>query len=87
MTLSEAVADCLKKKERWEVLEMAGRTLAKGRQTGAHFEIKSMADCIRIKESMGKDASFERSLLAAWAEYPGYESTKEVLAELDRREG
>lgn len=63
---------------------MAGRTLAKGRQTGADYEIKTIANIIRTKEAAGHDATFERELLKAWADYSGYESAKEALRELNK---
>ena len=65
---------------------MAGRTLAKGRQTGAHYEIKTIADIIRAKEKNGHDATYEREILKAWAKYPGYESAKKALEELNKKE-
>ena len=50
------------------------------KEQGVWFEIKCIADVIKSKEAKGKDASFERGLLASWAKYEGYEGAKEALA-------
>ena len=48
---------------------------------GARYQIKCVKDVIVAKEAKGQDAGFERKLLEAWAEYPGYESAKQALVE------
>jgi len=52
-----------------------------GKQSGARYQIKCVKDVIVSKEAKGEDASFERKLLEAWANHPGYESAKQALAE------
>jgi len=44
-----------------------GACYAKGKERGVWYEVKVMVDSIKLKESQGKDASFERSLLKSWA--------------------
>jgi hypothetical protein len=61
---------------------MASLCYRKGYENGAWYEIKCVADIIRMKEARGADASFERDLLKAWSAYPGYESAKGVLESL-----
>jgi len=53
-----------------------------GKEKGAWYEIKTVADNIRLKESLGKDSSFERGLLKSWSTYLGYESAGQALAEI-----
>lgn len=59
-----------------------GVCYTKGKERGAWFEIKCIADIVRSKESKGKDASFERDLLKSWSKYRGYEDAKGVLTSL-----
>ena len=59
-------------------------TKAKGRQSGMWFELKSIAETIRIKEANGKDATFERNLLKEWSKVKGYESAKDYLAKMGK---
>ncbi len=56
----------------------------KGKEQGAWFEIKSVADVIKGKESRGEDATFERDLLKSWSKYEGYEGAKQALADLGK---
>ncbi|UCC17965.1 MAG: hypothetical protein JSU58_05280 [Dehalococcoidales bacterium] len=57
----------------------------KGYESGPWYEIKAVADVIRMKEARGADTGFERGLLKAWSEFPGYESAKDVLEFLTAR--
>ncbi len=59
-------------------------TKKNGKQSGTWFEIKSIADIIKGKESSGQDATFERDLLKSWSKYEGYESAKDALAKLEK---
>jgi len=59
-----------------------GNCYRKGYERGPWFEIKSMADIIKTKETNGHDATYERSLLKSWADYEGYEKSKEALSAL-----
>ncbi len=59
-------------------------TKAKGRQSGAWFEIKCIAETIKGKEAKGQDASFERNLLKEWSKVKGYESAKDALTRLGK---
>ena len=54
----------------------------KGRQKGAAYEIKCLADTILSKEARGEDASWERGLLCSWAKYEGYEDAINALNHL-----
>ena len=66
---------------------MGGTSKKQGKQRGAAFEIKCVADTIRTKEINGMDATFERELLKAWVKHPGYQSAKAALASLSTRQG
>ena len=57
-------------------------TKKSGREQGALYQIKTVADNIKLKESLGQDTSYERGLLRAWSHCEGYESAKQVLAKL-----
>ena len=46
------------------------------------FQIKSVANTIKGKESRGEDAKFERNLLKHWAKLEGYEDAKKALEAL-----
>uniref|UniRef100_A0A6M3JNX8 Uncharacterized protein n=1 Tax=viral metagenome TaxID=1070528 RepID=A0A6M3JNX8_9ZZZZ len=63
---------------------MGGISNHKNRERSVSYEIRSIADNIRSKESRGEDASFERKLLESWAGYKGYEKAGEVLASLGK---
>ena len=56
-----------------------------GKEQGAVYQIKTVADNIKIKEAKGQDATFERGLLKSWSKYPGYKSAKEVLDNLNKK--
>ena len=51
----------------------------KGYEKGIWYDIKTVADVIKSKEAKGKDASFERGLLKAWAKYPDYKDATSAL--------
>ena len=51
---------------------------------GARYQIQSIINVITAKEAKGKSAKFERELLEAWAEYPGYKSAREALAKAEK---
>ena len=44
----------------------------KYKEQGAWFEVKCLKDLIALKESKGKDTSFEKGLLKAWKKDPEY---------------
>ena len=49
----------------------------KGKEQGLWYEIKTIEDVIRLKEAKGKDAAFEKELLASFRNYArasGYHS-------------
>jgi hypothetical protein len=58
-------------------------TRTHGSSEGNGFQIKSVVDTIKLKEAVGKDTSFERSLLKAWSKRPGYSSAKAALEGCD----
>ena len=53
----------------------------KTKERGIRLNIKSIANIIKLKESKGKDATFERDLLKAWSGYEGYEGARQALAD------
>jgi len=58
---------------------MGGSSHQKGKERGPWFEIKCIKDIIISKESKGQDATFERSLLKSWSNYPGYGGAIDAL--------
>jgi len=50
------------------------------KKSGAEFQIECVANTIKLKESMGKDASGERELLKAWSKYKGWELAGTILS-------
>ena len=52
------------------------------KKQGAVYQIKTVADNIRLREALGKDASFEKNLLKSWSKVKGYEGAKQALATL-----
>lgn len=58
----------------------------KGYEVGPWYEIKTVADVIRMKEARGADTSFERGLLKAWSKEKGYESAAETLKQLGEKQ-
>ena len=57
----------------------------KGKEQGIWFEIKSVADIIKLKESKCEDATFERELLKSWSSHKGYEGAKQALADCNNQ--
>lgn len=54
----------------------------KGYERGPWYEIKTVKDTILLNHAAGKDTSFARGLLKAWAKVPGYEGAGEALKEI-----
>ena len=60
---------CYNKKNPHEESKMAGICYAKNRERGLWFEIKCLEENIALKERMGKDTSFEKSILKSYRQY------------------
>lgn len=61
---------------------MGNQTYRKTYESGAWFEIQSMANIIIGRESRGEDASYCWHLLECWKKYPGYELAGDVIKAL-----
>lgn len=51
-------------------------------EVGPWYEVKTLADVIRSKQSKGEPVDFELSLLESWQYAKGYEMAADVLKDL-----